>query len=110
MSKFLIRKRGDGKTTYLIKEAAKEGLYIICRDRQRAESIVYLAQSLGYDIPFPITLDEILFSRSHMRSPIGRYYEISKGKVLVDDVDSIMQKVSRNALCDYHGNLGGRGK
>lgn len=93
MSKFLIRKRGDNKTTDLIKESAKEGLYIICSDRNRVNNIVRQAHDLGYDIPFPIALEEILLSRGHGRKPIGQPYELSKGKVLVDDVDDIMQRL-----------------
>ncbi len=86
MSKFIIKKRAGGKTTDLIKESAEKGLYIICCDRNRVNSIVQQAQKLGYNIPFPISLEEILLSRSHGRTPIGRPYELSKGKVLVDDI------------------------
>ena len=93
MSEFLIRKRGDNKTTDLIKESAKEGLYIVCCNRQRVESIVQLARKLGYDIPFPVTLEEVLLSRSHGRRPFGLPYILSKGKVLVEDVDDIMQEL-----------------
>lgn len=105
MSKYIIKKRGDGKTTDLIKESAEKGLYIICCNRQRVQSIVQQAQKLGYNIPFPVTLEEILLSRSHGGRPFGLPYILSKGKVLVDDVDDIMQELAGMPCAIITGTL-----
>lgn len=91
MSKFIIKKKGEGKTTELIKIAAEQGLYIVCLDRERAINIFNVAKQMGCpNIPFPITLDEILLARSQGEMPIGAFYGRSKGRVLVDDVEDIM--------------------
>lgn len=56
----ICRARQQGKTTDLIKIAAKHFSYIICCSRPEAHRIFKLALNMGLDIPFPITISEFL--------------------------------------------------
>lgn len=50
--------RQGGKTTQIIKIAAKSGGYIVCANHNEAVRIARQAQELKLSIPFPITFDE----------------------------------------------------
>lgn len=78
----------SGKTTELIKKSNKEWKYIICKDKQRVESISKLANDLGIDIPFPITLNELPIRSSYIKS------------VLVDDIEDILECIIQKPI-DY---------
>lgn len=82
---FTVDKRGNFKTTNLIKRCNAENqksnnlTYIVCPNRERVRAVADLAERLGIDIPFPITMDELLHShRWH-----GSYIK----NVLIDDID-----------------------
>lgn len=72
-------KRGKGKTTELIKMSNKEWKYIVCKDRQRVDVIMEIAERLGLDIPFPITVKELPLSK-------GSFIE----SVLIDDIEDVL--------------------
>lgn len=55
-----IGKRQSGKTTKLIKRAAEEDLYILTSDKYRASCIFRQAKEMGFDILFPLTVDEFV--------------------------------------------------
>lgn len=84
--KFIIGARGAGKTTALVEKAAKEHLYIVCRDRARADDVFRGALSEGFNIPNPITFDDLICGRFHGKGIRG---------FLIDDVDALLQLVAR---------------
>ena len=71
--------RGGGKTTELVKESNREWKYIVCKDQQRLDVIMEIANHLGLDIPFPITVRELPISR-------GSFIK----SVLIDDLEDIL--------------------
>jgi len=70
--------RGCGKTTRLIKEAAKNGYYIVCADIYRRKYITDLAAKMDLRIITPVLISEL---------PIDWY----AGKVLIDDVEDVLK-------------------
>ena len=60
--KIIRADKGKGKTTELVKISNREWKYIVCRDTQRVDVIVETANKLGLDIPFPITIKELVAS------------------------------------------------
>lgn len=55
-----IGKRQSGKTTKLIKRAAEEDLYILTANKDMASCIFRQAKEMGFDILFPLTVDEFM--------------------------------------------------
>ena len=53
----------SGKTTKLIKERAKTGGYIICRDQREVHRVAEQAKKLNLEIPFPMTFEELINKR-----------------------------------------------
>lgn len=78
--KIIRADRGQGKTTELIKMSNKEWKYIVCTDITRVTNIVAIANRLGLDIPFPITVRELPLSQ-------GTFIE----SVLIDDIEDVIQ-------------------
>lgn len=85
MTEIIIKERGTGKTTELIKRAAKDGLYILTDTKRSAEYIVDMAHRMGMHIPFPITVDEYLKGNKFQGSCIRR------DGVLIDDAELVLQ-------------------
>lgn len=79
--KIYRRDRQSGKTTQLIKESNEKWRYIVCANHQRAENISNLAQKMGLDIPYPITVGEL-----PIRSPFIK-------QVLIDDVEDVLETI-----------------
>lgn len=79
--KIYRRDRRTGKTTQLIKESHDKWRYIICANHQRAGEISKLAQQMGLDIPFPITVGELPIRSQFIK------------QVLVDDVEDVLQSM-----------------
>jgi hypothetical protein len=80
----IIGNRGSGKTTALIKLSSKHQLYILVLNRERQKQLFQQAHDLGYQIPYPITLDDFLADKlrgSHIR------------EILIDDVDDILKHI-----------------
>lgn len=85
MMKSFIGERGSGKTTALIKESHETGKYILVSNRIQAAHIFKAASKLGFKIPYPITLLELM-SR-------GIYKHIRREGVLVDEAPTILEQV-----------------
>jgi hypothetical protein len=71
-------RRAVGKTTKLVKESARTGQYIVCADAHRVHYLVYYADKLGLNIPYPITAMELPLKSGFI------------GDVLVDDVEDVL--------------------
>jgi len=83
--KVISRPRGMGKTTELIKMSAKENQYIVCSTYNDCTRVFRQAQSLGLDIPFPITFDEFIRRE---------YYGKGIKGFLIDNADLLLQHMS----------------
>ena len=67
--KIIRADRGQGKTTKLVKMSNREWKYIVCKDIQRVDVIIDIANKLGLDIPYPITIRELPISQgSYIKS------------------------------------------
>lgn len=82
MTEYIIGERQSGKTTELIKRSAETGAYILVPNKQMASLVSTQAKMNGYDIPYPITINEV---RSVIISSAIR----SKG-VLIDELDMVL--------------------
>lgn len=78
--KIIRADRGQGKTTELIKKSNEEWKYIICASKRRANNIVKIADEMGLDIPYPITISELPLSKGQKMDG-----------VLIDDIEDILQ-------------------
>lgn len=83
----IIGGRGSGKTAELIKRSAESGAYIIVSSRARASQIADQARAMGYDIPFPVTLEEYYRSHGFAGSSIRR------DGVYIDNVEDILGRM-----------------
>lgn len=90
--KILNKQRGGGKTTEAIIHSNKEWKYILTTDRKRVEQIAKLAKDLEIDIPFPITVDELIRSQKLRGSNI-------RG-LIIDELDDVL-----HALTGYEVSL-----
>lgn len=90
MSKFIIKKRGKGKTTDLIKRSAETGEVIICKDFNRCRLVVKIAEDLKCLIPRPMFVKEI-FKEQGRATLHERCRKSTTGKVLIDDVDDVLE-------------------
>lgn len=84
--KVIIKPRGSGKTTELIK-MSEPGKYIICYSREEAARVAYMAQEMGVDIPFPISYEEFIeeryYHRYHLEGGIKSFF--------IDNLDVFLQ-------------------
>lgn len=76
----------SGKTTELIKLAAKDWLYIVCLNYHRARNTFEMARSMGLQIPFPVTFDEFRGGQFCGRGING---------FLIDDLDEHIRYMAR---------------
>ena len=81
-----ITPRGYGKLVLLIKESAKTGYRIITQSELKKIFIRQKAREMGYKIPEPYSVDEI----------VSRRVVIKERNVLVDDVEGILSKALDN--------------
>lgn len=82
--KKIIRGRGQGKTTDLIKVSHGTGKYIVVANQQQAHLIKDMAKDMGLEgMSFPITVDEI------KRYGAGAYS--TKRGVLVDNAEMVLE-------------------
>jgi hypothetical protein len=79
--------RGGGKTLKLIKQSAETGIYILVKNRQRALELRKQAQKLGYNIPFPITVEEWVRSDTRFLGSC-----IRRDGIYVDDGEDVLQE------------------
>ena len=85
MTEIILRPRGGGKTTEMIRRSAEDGGYIVCTDHRRACQVAKQAEQLGLSIPFPLTAGE--WHDRGYRAPGVR-------ALLFDDLDRIIQAMS----------------
>lgn len=78
--------RASRKTTKLIQESAETGRRILTRNKETAREIWWQAQSLGYDIPIPLSVMDL--------QRIETKAEIKKQGILIDDLETTL-----SALC-----------
>jgi hypothetical protein len=81
MTEYIIGERRSGKTTELIRRSAETGAYILVANKSTASLIFKQAKMNDYDIPYPITINEVLSGKSN--------YVMSKG-ILIDELDMIL--------------------
>lgn len=81
--KVILKGRGEGKTTELIKMSVETNTYILVLDKERQHEVARMAKDLGYEnMPFPVTLDEH-FSAHRSAGMYNRRF-------LIDDADDIL--------------------
>lgn len=78
--------RGTGKTALLIKHSAETGRYILVTNSNRAEGIYKQAKTMGYEIPYPITVSE--FKTGEHGGFVGS--SIRRDGLLVDDMNDVL--------------------
>lgn len=88
MTEYIIGERRSGKTTELIKRSAETGAYILVATKQMASLVSTQAKMNGYNIPYPITINEVLsFDISSTVSLTG---------VLIDELDMVLSGLCNN--------------
>ena len=84
-TKIIVDKRRTGKTTKAIEESARTSKYILAPNRVMAEHIFKQALDLGINIPFPVTIDEVLNKHvSHRAKEKG--FIIDEGLMLLENI------------------------
>lgn len=84
--KKIYKEPRTGKTTELIKMCANLGGYIVCRDKIAAEQTAKMAKDLNFNIPYPMTFDELLS---------GKYHAKGVRRVYIDNADLLLQKLAK---------------
>ena len=84
--KIILGGRASGKTTKLIQESAETGRRILTHNKKTAREIWWQAQSLGYNIPIPLSVMDL--------QRIETKAEIKKQGILIDDIETTL-----SALC-----------
>lgn len=82
IKKLILGDRQSGKTIELIKESARTGAYIVVSCRKEAHNVFGSAKELGLNIPFPLTVAEVIYE-----SPSS--YIFQKG-ILIDNLERIL--------------------
>lgn len=82
MTEYIIGERQSGKTTELIRRSADTGACILVANKSTASIIFKQAKMNDYDIPYPITINDVLSGN------ISNYV-MSKG-ILIDELDMIL--------------------
>lgn len=80
-------KRGSGKSTAAIRESAETNKYILVGSKEQAKYIFNKAQRLGLNIPFPITLNEVV-----------EYRNLPIKEVIVDEAGVILEYLLRKKI------------
>jgi len=78
----ILRPRGWGKTTELIKKCAEEGGYIVVFSREEARRVAMVAEQQCIKIPYPLTLEEAMHA-----------YSLGVKKFHIDNAEQILQKL-----------------
>lgn len=79
------RGRQEGKTTDLIRLAARQFLYIVCIDRREAARVAAEARAMNLDIPSPLTWGEFA---------AGEYYGQGIRGFVIDNLDLCVQQMT----------------
>lgn len=98
--KIIILERGKGKTTELVKISAKTQTYILTATKQNVKYICQIADDLGLNIPYPITVSEYLNGK------------LKGSSILIDDADRVLQSIFNTVQIDAitltKGDIDGR--
>lgn len=89
--KKIIKPRGKGKTTELIKLSAKTNTYILVANKKRQRQLMELAYSMNVIIPYPVTIDD--YMRTQFRGSFIKH-------ILIDDADDILQRFFNTVVID----------
>lgn len=89
--KKIIKPRGKGKTTELIKLSAKTNTYILVANMKRQKEVARLADSMNMIIPYPVTLED--YMRTQFRGSFINH-------ILIDDADDILQRFFNTVVID----------
>lgn len=81
----ILKSRQMGKTTEIIKIAAKNFSYIVCCGVQEADRVFKLAKNMELDIPYPLTIEE--FTN-------GRFYTAGTKGLCIDNAEFVFQKMA----------------
>lgn len=90
----IVGERCSGKTTELIKKSAVTGAYIVTINLRAAEFIFHQAKQMGLNIPFPITVGEMI--KEIKNGDRFRGSSIYRDGVLIDDADLVLQGIFGN--------------
>ena len=90
MTKILQGGIGSGKSMALIQESARTGIYIMVANKVRAKILFDNAKRMGYDIPYPITIYEWLWSHNRFAGS-----SIQRDGIYIDDVDDVFEEIFR---------------
>lgn len=82
MTEYIFGARQSGKTTELIRRSDETGAYILVANKSMASLIFKQAKMNGYNIPYPITIDDMLSCTINKSV-------WSKG-ILIDELDTIL--------------------
>jgi len=88
----IVRPRGGGKTTEIIKHAAKNFSYIVCMSVKECDRVAAQAREMKVDIPFPITFQELTESRWH---PAG------VKSLAIDNAEMLLQQLCRGKMSAF---------
>lgn len=88
MTKILQGGRSSGKSLALIQESARTGIYIMVANRKRALQLSGQARKMGYNIPFPVTVQEWLQSPDRFGGSV-----IRRDGVYIDDVEDVFREI-----------------
>lgn len=83
----IYQSRQSGKTTKLIKRAAKINGTIICWNKLNRKNILKIAKELNLKINKPITFSEFIKSDKAL-----------VGKILIDNVDHFLRVITKNSI------------
>jgi len=84
--RLIVGNKASGKTTKAIETSAREWKYIVVKDFSEAQSIAQKAKEMKLDIPYPITIDELLCYRLNRTS-------MKINGIIVDNALDILQKI-----------------
>lgn len=82
----ILGSRQNGKTTELIKMSAKTGIYILVATKNRANHLFRQAKDIGYDMPYPVTIEEYFRSKFTGSS-------IRRDGLFIDDIDDVLKSI-----------------
>lgn len=80
----IYKKRGEGKTSELIKRADKCNGFIVVHNSDEAKSVFRYACSMRYDINFPLTYNEVCNNQ---------YYAKNSKCLHIDNVEMFLKYV-----------------
>ena len=88
----LISERGSGKTTYLLKESARNRIPILCPTRGSCERLKHIAIEHSIDIPDPIPYEDYgntMHPSAYGKVPVAVY---------IDEIDEFFKRIGYNVV------------